>query len=125
MSSSGGSVSSDDEPFNTKRLQNALEGLYDDLTDSIHRMKSLRKKSKAIRSSLIVRELTKEAQEIFNMTDASAKDIIDFWLPLWKDEGRVTGRSIRLGEEAALLGLKPEKKVDMYELYDHLDCLFV
>jgi hypothetical protein len=119
------SESSDDEPFNTKRLQKALEGLYDDLTDSMHRMKALRKKSKAIRSSLIVRELTKEAQEIFNMTEASAKDIIDFWIPLWKDEGRVTGRYIRLGEEAALLGLTPEKKVDIYDLYDHLDCLFI
>jgi len=119
------SESSDEESFNTKRLQKALEGLYDVLTDSMHRMKALRKKSKAIRSSLIVRELTKEAQEIFNMTEASAKDIIDFWIPLWKDEGRVTGRYIRLGEEAALLGLTPEKKVDIYDLYDHLDCLFI
>jgi hypothetical protein len=127
MSSSEGSVSSDEEPFNTKRLQKALECLYDDITDSIHRVKSLRKKSKAVRSSLIVRELTKEAQEIFNMTDASSKDIIDFWLPLWKDEGRVSdsGRYIRLGEEAALLGLEPEKKIDLYDLYDRLDCLFI
>ena len=119
------SESSDEEPFNTKRLKSLLEDLYDDLTESMHRVKALRKKSKAIRSSLIVRELTKEAQEIFNMTDASAKDIIDFWLPLWKDEGRVTGRFIRLGDEARLLGLKPEKKVDIYDLYDHLDCLFI
>jgi len=116
---------SEDEHFNTKRLQKALEGLYDDLTDSIYKMKSLRKKSKAIRSSLTVRELKKESQEIFNMTDASAKDIIDFWLPLWKDEGRISGRFIRLGEEAVLLGLEPEKKVDLYDLYDHLDCLFI
>lgn len=119
------SESSDDEPFNTKRVQNLLECLYDDLTDSIHRVKAFRKKSKAIRSSLVVRELTKEAREIFNMTEASPKDIIDFWLPLWKDEERVSGRYIRMGEEAALLGLKPEKKVDIYDLYDHLDCLFV
>ena len=116
---------SDDEPFNTKRLQIVLENLFDDITDSIHRVKSLRKKSKAIRSSLTVRELTKEAREIFNMREASAKDIIDFWLPLWKDEERVSGRFVRLGEEAALLGLKPEKKVDIYDLYDHLDCLFI
>jgi hypothetical protein len=97
------------------------------LTESIHTVKSLRKKSKAMRESLIVRELTKEAQEIFNMTEASAKDIVNFWLPLWKEEGRVSesGRYIRLGEEAAILGLKPEKKVDIYDLYDLLDCLFV
>jgi len=119
------SSSEDDEPFNTKRLQTVLENLFDDLTDSIHRVRALRKKSKAIRSSLVVRELTKEAREIFNMTEASAKDIIDFWLPLWKDEERVSGRYIRMGEEAALLGLKPEKKVDIYDLYDHLDCLFI
>jgi hypothetical protein len=122
MSSSEGS---EEEPFNTRRLQAALGDLYDDLTDSIYRVKSLRKKSKAIRQSLIVRELTREAREIFHMSEASAKDILDFWLPLWKDEGRVSGRFIRLGEEAALLNLKPEKKVDMYDLYDHLDCLFV
>ena len=121
------SSSDDEEPFNTKRLRKALECLYDDLTDSIYRVKALRKKSKAIRSSLTVRELTKEASEIFNMTEASAKDIIDFWLPLWKDEGRVSdsGRYVRLGDEAALLGLKPEKKIDIYDLYDHLDCLFI
>lgn len=119
------SESSDEEPFNTKRLQKVLENLYDDLTDSMHRVKALRKKSKAIRESLTVRELTKEAREIFNMTEASAKDIIDFWLPLWKHEERISGRYIRLGDEATLVGLTPEKKVDMYDLYDHLDCLFI
>lgn len=121
------SESSDDEPFNTRRLRKILTDLHNDLTESIHTVKSLRKKSKAIRESLIVRELTKEAQEIFNMTEASTKDIINFWLPLWKEEGRVSesGRYIRLGEEAAILGLKPEKKVDIYELYDLLDCLFI
>ena len=119
--------SSPDEPFNTRRLQNILVGLHNDITDSIHMVKALRKKSKAIRSSLIVRELTKEASEIFNMSEASAKDIIDFWLPLWKHEERISdsGRFIRLGEEATLLGLTPEKKVDMYDLYERLDCLFV
>jgi hypothetical protein len=126
MSSSESSCS-DDEPFNTSRLRKILTDLHNDLTESIHTVKSLRKKSKAMRESLIVRELTKEAQEIFNMTEASAKDIVNFWLPLWKEEGRVSesGRYIRLGEEAAILGLKPEKKVDIYDLYDLLDCLFV
>jgi hypothetical protein len=119
--------SSDDEPLNTRRLQNILMSLYDDITDSIYSVKALRKKSKAIRKSLIVRELTKEARQIFNMTEASTKDIIEFWIPLWQDEGRVSdsGRYIRLGDEASLLDLKPEKKVDIYDLYDHLDCLFV
>jgi hypothetical protein len=126
MSSSESSCS-DDEPFNTSRLRQILTNLHNDLTESIHTVKSLRKKSKAMRESLIVRELTKEAQEIFNMTEASAKDIVNFWLPLWKEEERVSesGRYIRLGEEAAILGLKPEKKVDIYDLYDLLDCLFV
>ena len=121
------SQSSDDEPFNTRRLRKILTDLHNDLTESIHTVKSLRKKSKAMRESLIVRELTKEAQEIFNMTEASTKDIINFWLPLWKEEGRVSesGRYIRLGEEATILGLKPEKKVDIYELYDLLDFLFI
>ena len=119
------SESSEEESFNTNRLQKALENLYDDITDSIHRVKALRKKSKAIRSSLVVRELTKEAREIFNMTEASTKDIIDFWLPLWKHEERISGRYIRLGEEAVLLGLEPEQKIDLYDIYDRLDCLFV
>ena len=123
MSSSESSCS-DDEPFNTSRLRKILTDLHNDLTESIHTVKSLRKKSKAMRESLIVRELTKEAQEIFDMTEASAKDIVNFWLPLWKEEGRVS-ESGRLGEEAAILGLKPEKKVDIYDLYDLLDCLFV
>jgi hypothetical protein len=115
------------EPFNTKRLQSILVSLHDDLVDSIDKVRSLRKKSKAVRKSILVRELRKDMQEIFEMKEASPQDIINFWIPLWKDEGRVSrsGRYVRLGEEALVLGLEPEKKVDMYSLYDLLDCLFV
>jgi hypothetical protein len=117
--------SGDDEPFNTKRIQSILADLFEDLTLSIEKVRNLRKQSKAIRKSLIVRELTKECQEIFKVKEASVQDILDFWIPLWKDEGRISGREICMGEEARLIGLEPEKKVDIYDLYTLLDRLFV
>jgi hypothetical protein len=116
---------SDDEPFNTKRIQSILTDLFEDLTVSIERVRNLRRQSKAIRKTLVVRELTKECQEIFKVKDASVQDILDFWILLWKDEGRISGREIRMGEEARLIGLEPEKKVDIYDLYNLLDCLFI
>jgi hypothetical protein len=119
------SSESDDEPFNTKRIQSILTDLFEDLTVSIERVRNLRRQSKAIRKTLVVRELTKECQEIFKVKEASVQDILDFWIPLWKDEGRISGREIRMGEEARLIGLDPEKKVDIYDLYNLLDCLFV
>lgn len=127
MSSSDSSDDDNQKPFSTKRLQTILISLHDDLVDSIDKVRSLRKKSKSIRQSIVVRELRKDMQEIFDMKEASAQDIINFWLPLWKDEGRVSrsGRYIRLGEEAIVLGLEAEKKIDMYSLYNLLDCLFI
>jgi hypothetical protein len=52
---------------------------------------------------------------------------MEFWMPLWQDEGRVyeNGRKIRLGEEARLIELPAEKKVDIYDLYIKMDKLFV
>jgi hypothetical protein len=125
MSHQTDSSDSDDELFNTKRIQAILIDLFEDLTVSIEKVRNLRKQSKAIRKTLIVRELTQECQEIFKIKEASVQDILDFWIPLWKDEGRISGREIRLGDEARLVGLDPEKKVDIYDLYNLLDCLFI
>jgi len=115
------SDSETNEPFNTKRFQSMLEGLYDEITDSIYEMKSLRKKMKKG-----VYPLTKEAQEIFKRKEASMQDLLDFWIPLWKDEGRITqnGSMVRLGEEARMIREKPETLINIYDLCNAMLLLF-
>lgn len=125
MSSSGSCT--EDESFDTTRLQSILATLYDDLTESVNKVRLLRKK---VRTSVPLnheRDLTKEAAKIFKRKRGTIKDLVDFWLPLWKDENRITknGRIVRLGEEAPLLGLEPEREVDIYDLYNLLDGLFI
>jgi len=115
------SDSESEEPFNTKRFQSMLESLYDEITDSIYEMKSLRKKMKKG-----VYPLTKEAQDIFKRKEASVQDLLDFWIPLWKDEGRIShnGSMIRLGEEARMIREKPETLINIYDLCKAMHLLF-
>ena len=119
--------SQDEQPFSTKRLQGLLADLHADLTESIHHLKTIKKQARAENSYKVQRVLKREHRDIFNTKYASIEDIVEFWMPLWQDEGRVyeNGRKIRLGEEARLIDLPPEKKVDIYDLYIKIDKLFV
>jgi len=130
MSSSASSTedqSQDEQPFSTKRLQGLLRDLHADLTESIHHLKTIKKQTRAENSYKVQRVLKREHRDIFNTKYASIEDIVEFWMPLWQDEGRVyeNGRKIRLGEEARLIDLPPEKKVDIYDLYIKMEQLFV
>lgn len=133
MSSSASSASSsedqsqDEQPFDTKRLQGLLRDLHADLTESINHLKTIKKQARAENSYKVQRVLKREHRDIFNTKYASIEDIVEFWMPLWQDEGRVyeNGRKIRLGEEARLIDLPPEKKVDIYDLYIKMEQLFV
>lgn len=111
-----------DASFDTSKLQLLLENLYDDITDSVHELKNLRKKVKGMNQ---IYRLKKEAQRIFKRKDASVQDILDFWLPLWKAEGRITQRGIRLGEEAILLNETPEAEISPYDLCKAIGSLFL
>jgi hypothetical protein len=119
--------SQEEQPFNTKRLQGLLRDLHADLTESINHLKTIKKQARAENSYKVQRVLKREHRDIFNIKYASIEDIVEFWMPLWQDEGRVyeNGRKIRLGEEARLIGLPPEKKVDIYDLYIKMEGLFV
>jgi hypothetical protein len=130
MSSSASSSedqSQDEQPFSTKRLQALLADLHADLTESINHLKKIKKQTRAENSYKVQRVLKREHRDIFNTKYASIEDIVEFWMPLWQDEGRVyeNGRKIRLGEEARLIDLPPEKKVDIYDLYIKMEGLFV
>ena len=130
MSSSASSTedqSQDEQPFSTKRLQGLLRDLHADLTESIQHLKTIKKQTRAENSYKVQRVLKREHRDIFNTKYASIEDIVEFWMPLWQDEGRVyeNGRKIRLGEEARLIDLPPEKKVDIYDLYIKMEQLFV
>lgn len=110
----------------TKELQRLLISLTNDVTEVAHRTHEVEKavRRNSYRKSQI---LTEEAQEIFGIEEASVKDLIEFWMPLWKDEKRIShnGRRIRLGEEARLLGEAPETTLDVYELCKRLSLLFI
>lgn len=126
-SSSSEDQSQDEQPFDTKRLQGLLRDLHADLTESINHLKTIKKQARAENSYKVQRVLKRENREIFNTKYASIEDIVEFWMPLWQDEGRVyeNGRKIRLGEEARLIDLPAEKKVDIYDLYIKMQELFV
>ena len=108
--------------MDTRKLVTLLEGLYDDLTECAIDMRNL---SKVFKDSYRKkRALTELAQEVLPFKEASLKDLLDFWMPLWKDEGRVNGRQIRLGAEALLLGFDEESVQDLYDVCKRMILLF-
>jgi len=109
--------------MDTRRLVGLLESLYDDLTESAIDMREL---SKVFKDSYRKkRHLTQLAQDVLPFKEASLKDLLDFWMPLWKHEGRVNGRQIRLGAEALLLGFDEESVQDLYDVCKRMILLFV
>lgn len=108
--------------MDTSKLVGLLESLYDDLTECAIDMRQLSKTFKD--NYRKKRVLTQLAQEVFPFKEASLKDLLDFWMPLWKDEGRVSGRQIRLGAEALLLGFDEESVQDLYDVCKRMILLF-
>jgi hypothetical protein len=115
--------SSDTEGLDTSAFQKLLHKLHDELTESILDMYALMKQLKPD-SFTKKRVLTKDAQDIFKRKMASLKDLLDFWMPLWKEEGRIHGRNIRLGAEALLLGFMEESQQDVYDVCKRMCRLF-
>jgi hypothetical protein len=115
---------SDSEGLDTSTLQKLLGKLKDELTESILDMYAI---TRALKPDSFTKKrvLTKGAQEIFQRKTASLKDLLDFWMPLWKDEGRIHGRHIRLGTEALLLGFMEEDQQDIYDVCKRMCRLFV
>jgi len=118
------SESDSDYELDTSCLQKLLGKLHDELTESILDMYVITKQLKPD-SFTKKRSLTKDAQEIFQRKTASLKDLLDFWMPLWKEEGRIHGRHITLGTEALLLGFMEEAEQDIYDVCKRMCRLFV
>jgi len=117
-----------EEEFSTSRLQDLLVDLYDDLTESAIKMQELSRSLKKAAPYGLYRKkqtLIPAAAKLFHVKEASLKDLLNFWLPLWKDEGRVKNNKVRLGGEAWLLGLEPDIEVDVYTLCEKMSRLFV
>ena len=124
MDSENESGSDSDYELDTSSFQKLLHRLHDELTESILDMYAITKTLKPD-SFTKKRVLTKDAQEIFKRKTASLKDLLDFWMPLWKEEGRIHGRHIRLGTEALLLGFLEESQQDVYDVCKRMCRLFV
>jgi hypothetical protein len=114
---------SDAEGLDTSTFQKLLHKLHDELTESILDMYEI---TKALKPDSFTKKrlLTKDAQDIFQRKTASLKDLLDFWMPLWKEEGRIHGRFIRLGAEALLLGFMEEVQQDIYDVCKRMCRLF-
>jgi hypothetical protein len=124
MDSHNESESDSDYELDTSNFQKLLRKLHDELTESILDMYAITKQLKPD-SFTKKRVLIKEAQEIFLKKTASLKDLLDFWMPLWKEEGRIHGRHITLGTEALLLGFMEESEQDIYDVCKRMCRLFV
>ena len=124
MDSHDESDSSSDTELDTSTFQKLLGKLHDELTESILDMYEI---TRALKPDSFIkkRNLTKDAQDIFKRKMASLKDLLDFWMPLWKEEGRIHGRFIRLGTEALLLGFMEESQQDVYDVCKRMCRLFV
>ena len=108
--------------MDTTKLVGLLESLYDDLTECAIDMRNLSKVFKdTYRKKRVLTEL---AQEVLPFKEASLKDLLDFWMPLWKDEGSIHGRNIRLGAEALLLGFDEDSVQDVYDVCKRMILLF-
>ena len=110
--------------MDTTRLQYLLETLYDDLTDCAIDMQQLAKVFK-VEHYHKKRLLTEKAQEVLPFKESSLKELLEFWMPLWKEEGRINGRQIRLGAEGILLGFDEETLQDVYDVCKRMNRLFV
>lgn len=109
--------------LDTKKLQKLLDGLYDELTEAALEMLDIAKMFKED-SYLKKRFLIQDAQDVLPFTEASLKDLLEFWMPLWKEEGRIHGREICLGAEAILLGFDEESIQDVYDVCKRMIRLF-
>ena len=111
--------------MDTDTFQRLLLKLDDELADCMNDIETFTK-SLHPDSFKKKRKLIHSARRIFGMKKASLKDLLDFWMPLWKEEGRIKGRYIVLPrEEALLFGIEEDYKCDLYELCKMMCQLFV
>ena len=119
--------SDEESPFNTKPLQDLLEKMYDELTDSAISAKKIYYAAKEPQDYFTHEfKLTPAARKALGVKRISLEKLLALWTPGWKRENRlnINGRVIRLGEEAELLGLQPEAEVDVYEVCARAGGLF-
>jgi len=123
------SSSEDEEAIDMKPFRKRLQALYDVTTETIERLDTLKKKAEAQQSFTQLytkqRTLRSSARAALNRDTASIKDLVDHWIPTWKDSRlSPSGKRIRLGTEALLLGFLPEQEIDVYSLLVALNRLF-
>jgi hypothetical protein len=123
-------MSSEEEgDFSTKRLQDLLETMYDDLTDAAILAKKIYYASKVPRDFFTHPfRLHESARRLLGVKRISLEELLKLWIPRWKREGRLNanGSRVRLGkEEAQLVGYEPEEEVSVYDLCSRISDIFV
>ena len=121
------SDSGSDIEFSIRPFIKVLKNMYNELTETAADSMSLYKTVKKSKNEYLLRHpLKPEAAAALSLNSASLKEILDLWLPTWKSEGRIgiAGRTIRLGEEAKILGEEPEIVMDVYDVCIRITALF-
>jgi len=122
----------DQEAINMKPFRKRLEALYELTSETLKKLDTIKKKVKVAESQQPFtqlythqRPLRSFARLALERDTASLKDLVDLWIPEWKDSRlSPSGKRIRLGIEALLLGFLPEQEIDVYSLLVALNGLF-
>ena len=117
--------SDSDSEFTMKPLQNLLEQLYDDLTDTARALRKIRRfRNSKFPPLTEVRRLTRNARTFLGVKEASLEDLLKLWIPGWKVS--VNGRYLFVGDgpEVKFLGFEPRTTIDVYDLHTSMNRLF-
>jgi hypothetical protein len=108
-------------------LVKGLEKLYVDLTGAAISSNRIYKAAKSQDFYTRAWKLKPAAREALGTKRASVEELLATWLPQWKAEGRLSanGSTVCVApEQADLLGIKPNSKINVYDLSNRICDLF-
>ena len=100
-------------------MQQLLERLYDELTDTARSTNRIYKIAKKPQNYFTYAwKLKKNLQSFAETKKMSLEQLLKLWIPKWKSEGRLKNGLVELtDQESRLLGLEEAKVVDVNELF--------
>lgn len=109
-------------------LVKGLEKLYVDLTGAAISSNRIYKAAKKPQDFFThAWKLKPAAREVLGKKRASVEELLAAWLPEWKAEGRLSanGSTVCVAPaQAELLGIKPNSKINVYDLSNKICSLF-
>jgi hypothetical protein len=103
---------------NLSEIIKKLESIYEDLTETTARAKTVYNLVKERDFYTYRWKLKKSVRPVLGLTRISMEELFEAWVPKWKSEGRLSanGLRIRVGkEEAELLGIEEDTCIHIYD----------